>query len=268
VRVIRPLLDLGRDEIETHLRDHGIPFRTDPTNLDGSNLRSVVRTRLLPALEAAVPRLRERLAALADRARPVVWPEGVGASAEGALRATLLRRLPADGPPVDRAAVRRVARRLRAGRGRADLGGGWSAEVLGEDLRVRPPTAEPPPAFAEAPLPCPGAVRLPDGTEIRARPGPAERGDGPEEVLDADAAPPPYSVRTAREGDRFHPLGMPSETSLFRFLMARRVPREERPRTPVVLAAGTVVLVVGHRIAEPAKVRGATRRTVAIREGR
>jgi tRNA(Ile)-lysidine synthase len=62
--MIRPLLDVGRDEVETYCRALGLRPRIDPTNADPSYaLRNALRLRGIPALEQALGRgVREPLA--------------------------------------------------------------------------------------------------------------------------------------------------------------------------------------------------------------
>ena len=50
-RIIRPLLFLGRPEIETILKDLGQPWRTDRTNLETDYTRNRLRREILPQLE-------------------------------------------------------------------------------------------------------------------------------------------------------------------------------------------------------------------------
>ena len=50
-RIIRPLLFLGRPEIETILKDLGQPWRTDRTNLENDYTRNRLRREILPQLE-------------------------------------------------------------------------------------------------------------------------------------------------------------------------------------------------------------------------
>jgi len=67
---IRPLLDLGRDQITAFLEENGISWREDQTNQDQRFLRNRIRHRLLPMLEAEFsPHLKERVAATATLLR-------------------------------------------------------------------------------------------------------------------------------------------------------------------------------------------------------
>jgi tRNA(Ile)-lysidine synthetase-like protein len=208
----RPLLACRRADLLARVRARGWPFATDHSNTDGSNLRSVVRMLLLPALDSSRTGLVPRLAALA-------------AAAAG--RAGAWDRAPATPPPP----------------------------------AVREPRGDP-----EVAIDCPGRATLPDGTVLRCVVAAGDRrGQEPHlAVLDADRAPPPFRLRFARAGDRFCPLGLGAETTVFRFLMARGVPAAKRGRTPVVTSGDRVVWVVGYRIDERAAIGAATRDRVAF----
>lgn len=106
-RLIRPLLEVGRQEVLEHLRAHGLEWREDETNADMRFARNRVRHELLPYLERHFnPGVRETLArtaallsdeheGVAERARELYrqasrrGPEGVlldGAMLSGAPR--------------------------------------------------------------------------------------------------------------------------------------------------------------------------------------
>lgn len=81
-RIVRPLLDCTRSEIESYCAEHSVPYIVDSTNADQTYTRNRVRHQLLPLLremnpsvDAALSRLRESaaqdeafFAALAERA--------------------------------------------------------------------------------------------------------------------------------------------------------------------------------------------------------
>jgi tRNA(Ile)-lysidine synthase len=65
--IVRPLLEKTRTEILEYLRERKLDHRDDPTNLDGSNLRSRIRTDVIPLLvreNPAVARAAVRTARL------------------------------------------------------------------------------------------------------------------------------------------------------------------------------------------------------------
>jgi tRNA(Ile)-lysidine synthase len=82
--LIRPLIDISRDEIEHWLREQGIAWREDASNRDIAYTRNRIRHELLPHLTAEYnPRLPETLARLADLAREdeAEWERQVAALA-------------------------------------------------------------------------------------------------------------------------------------------------------------------------------------------
>jgi tRNA(Ile)-lysidine synthase len=62
--VVRPLLDVWREETEAYCRSAGLSWRVDSTN--GRTKRGLVRERLLPLLEELDPRARDNLLALSS----------------------------------------------------------------------------------------------------------------------------------------------------------------------------------------------------------
>jgi len=62
IRIIRPLLKNSREEIEAFLTEHGIPFRTDETNLDDGYARNAVRLNVMPELSKINERVAEHIA--------------------------------------------------------------------------------------------------------------------------------------------------------------------------------------------------------------
>jgi tRNA(Ile)-lysidine synthase len=75
----------------------------------------------------------------------------------------------------------------------------------------------------------------------------------------------PLRIRGRRDGDRFHPLGAPGSKALKEFFRERRVWPSDRGGVPLLLAGDTIAWVVGHRIADPFRVRAGTVRVIAVR---
>jgi len=59
--LLRPLLGVGRDLIDACAHERGLAWIDDPMNADEAFLRTTLRVRVLPALAAAVPGLRENV---------------------------------------------------------------------------------------------------------------------------------------------------------------------------------------------------------------
>ena len=75
------------------------------------------------------------------------------------------------------------------------------------------------------------------------------------EVAYLDTSRGPYRVRVAREGDTIRPLGLGGEKKVFRAMMDRKVPKDLRRKTPVVVDRfGKVAWVFMGEISEGAKI--------------
>ncbi len=68
----------------------------------------------------------------------------------------------------------------------------------------------------------------------------------------------PLHLRPRQPGDRFEPLGMPgSSKKVSDFFIDAKVPAWDRDRTPILTdAAGTILMIVGHRIADAFALTG------------
>jgi tRNA(Ile)-lysidine synthase len=199
-RIIRPLLDLSRAELEEWLGERGLAFRLDASNQDRRFTRNRIRHQVLPTLTSAVsPRAVEALAraarlaadedefleqAVTQSAQGVVLTDGrqsrVDLAGLLALPLALRRRLiwralelAAGGRPVGAVHVDVVlacVTRPEAHAGRLALPGQWVTADAGA-LTFTPRsgaggTAEPEeerPGFERRPLPVPGTLEDPGG---------------------------------------------------------------------------------------------------------
>lgn len=68
-RILRPLLDLERDELRAYLREQGLAFVDDPSNTDTRYLRNALRSEILPVVERHFPSYKRGIARSARRLR-------------------------------------------------------------------------------------------------------------------------------------------------------------------------------------------------------
>jgi tRNA(Ile)-lysidine synthase len=69
LRIIRPLIELEKEELVIYLNDSGMPYRIDSSNLEDRYFRNIVRREIVPFLENYNPRLKRSLFSLAEHLR-------------------------------------------------------------------------------------------------------------------------------------------------------------------------------------------------------
>ena len=266
--IVRPLLGFSRATLLRYARRAGLSWWEDPANADPRNLRSFLRTGILPVITERLPDLPLRLGdvrrhALKDRrgwdAALREWP-GLDCRRErssvasvswvtlsrlpgalaGALAEALVRSCRGPAGPTR---IRRAVESLRSAQSGAsvDLGQGWRFELGFGRLRVVPP-----PVSGLASLPLDGAkgqvtwgpwrVRWTAG-----RAPAAQSRDG----LTAWFIPGSLSLRPWRPGDRIAPLAGRGRRLAVRCFQDARVPRSERTTWPVFEGQGTVAWIPG-----------------------
>jgi len=287
--IIRPLLCISRDEIETYLESLGQPWREDETNRDRRFTRNRVRHDLLPLLEREFnPNLRAVLSGAAEVSRgdEEYW--------QALLQGELLRRLkPTEGaavPPrrlsldgfaeLPLALQRRLLKRfaedarlaldfdhveklLRCALGdlfKAELPSNWLAERRGEclTLQILESVSTSAPDY-EYVLPVPGEVRIEGlGLTVRALTVAEEfaREMTDPSPLSAALIGAELTVRNWRPGDRFRPVHSRSEEKLKRLFAEKHIPAGQRPSWPVILHHGEIVWVRGFPAAHAYEWKG------------
>ena len=293
---IRPLLQVYRHSILAYLRAAGIAWVEDSSNANRAYLRSRVRLNLIPTLRDYHPHIAQRLHHVADMLRAdnealeqqtealaeqVLSRGGVGkamvairgtpfAAAPLAVQRRLLRyaidRLPLSGNAAgfrDMEALRRFVVGGKVGQ-RLTLADQLMAERHREIVLLWQVAALPPTSLSVV-LPVPGTLTL-RGLDVAltARTLPPTQGwksrvEPCRAFVDFGAITSPLAIRFPRPGDRFYPLGAAGSQKLQDFFVNNKVPRAMRPYVPLVLTGTEILWVVGHRIAEPFKVRPETR---------
>ena len=256
-RLVRPLLQVTREETRAWCRQRGLGWRDDPTNEDTGYARARVRHEVIPPLRALNPHAERNVAETAETLREE--QEVLDAAVDAALarlgdapELSALRAEPAGlarlvlarlaGRTLPRERAQRVLACDDRGSHQIDIGGGVRALV--EYGRVRfaadPVAAAPDPA----PLAVPGTVRF-GAWEVEAR-----AGEGGEAVFGADRLGSAVTVRPWADGDRMRPAGLGGTKTLQDIFTDRKVPRSLRHELPVVEAGGEIVWVAGVAAAE------------------
>ncbi len=257
-RVVRPLIENRRTEILTYLNLLNQPYRTDPTNLTSKYARNRVRLEVLPVLEELYPGaggniaraaslLREDLEVLEGlvvgqirwRGQEVVVPLDELWKMPPTLRRHAVRRayatLTSDEGFLDSAAVENVLDLTGKEEGTRVVhlpGGVVAAARFGKEFALYR-HAEP---FSGEKDLMVGELEF-AGWLLNVR---EVRGHDPEdaaraEVAYLDVSRGPYRVRMTREGDTIRPLGLGGTKRVYKAMKDRKVPKDLRPRTPVVV---------------------------------
>jgi tRNA(Ile)-lysidine synthase len=276
-RLVRPLLEVTRDEVRDYLRARGLEWREDPSNADRRFARARVRHEVLDALRELSPAAERTIAETARQLREEaeVLDSAVAEALAGlgggsaisfdalkehppALRRLILRSLAERAGLAPRALSRRETEEILAlgdhGTKSLDLGGGLRAVAEYGTLRfTRSGDAEPP---APVELTVPGRARFGDW-ELEARVG----GRGDVAVTDLGS---PVTVRAWRDGDRMRPAGLGGSKSLQDLFTDRKVPRALRRTLPVVESRGEIVWVAGVAVDERFAAEEGAPGTVAL----
>lgn len=141
------------------------------------------------------------------------------------------------------------------------------------DVRARSRPAN----FFSFPLSIPGEVRLDtqgwaisaELAESSAQNGGERHGRGGAVEVAAEPLNLPLSIRSRRDGDRFHPPGSGRRTKLKDFLIDRKIPREMRDSLPLVVDRDDrIVWVVGESVAADFRVTGRSRGVILLKSRR
>ena len=260
-RLVRPLLEVTREEVREYLRARRLDWREDPSNADIRFARARVRHEVIPALKHLSPKaeltvaetarqLREESEILDSAASDALAAVGGGpavplaalAQLPAALRRLVLRRLAEAVAGAPRPLSRREAEEVLAlgseGSKSLDLGGGLRAVVEYGTVRFARAGDE-----RSAPEPAdlfvPGRVRF-GSWEVR-----AVLGEAGEVSVSPAAVGGRLVVRAWRGGDELRPVGLGGTKSLQDLFTDRKVPRALRSELPVVEAGGAIVWVAG-----------------------
>lgn len=302
-RYVRPLIECRRIEVLAYLKHLDQPYRTDPTNLTPKYARNRVRLEVLPILEDLHPGaggniargaalLREDLEALDGLVAALVHRRGEEEEEEVVVPLdAFFREAPL---PLKRHAVRRAHAFLapegayldseavavvldlatkREGTRTVSLPGNVVAALrYGEELVLYRVPREPSVLGEEEAELRPGGFGYGGwGVDVREVPGLDPSDAARTEVAYLDVGKGPYWVRMAREGDEIRPLGLGGTKKVFRAMMDRKVPKDLRRRTPVVVDGwGKVVWIFGGELSEEFKVGQGTEKMlrVEVRENR
>lgn len=295
-RLIRPMLELTREEISAYLVAWNAVFVSDSSNSSSAILRNRVRRELMPMLERDyAPGLRGRLVELAGEMSEVadlldglarrelearLRPDGeldlsYFAGLHPALQSAVLRSFIARGKGdlrrIGRAHIEAMRRLILEGppNGWLDLPGGWRVHREYQKLwLVQKKVTEEAHRFAVA-LTVPGTTVVERaGVEFVADVIPAGAAvipcAGSEALFDYDQIDRELLVRNFAPGDRIVPIGLGGSRKVKRMFIDRKLPKARRAAFPVVTMGEDIVWLPGIARASVALLTPNTRRVLRL----
>lgn len=299
--IIRPLIEIKREEVLKYLSDRNLSYVFDSSNIDTRFLRNSIRLKLLPELENYQKKTVERLAKLSDILREdSEFLEKLGDKwlSENAIQKnhqTII--LPADKfmlleTPIKKRVVQRAISSIHGGLRRINsthiesaielvnknkghleltLPGRIIIKKQYEELIFTKEKSDPELSFSYN-INSPGTYHI---KEIQKNISFSMIKDYKSKtnksamlhknnLIDADLIEFPLELRNPRPGDRFVPLGMKGHKKIKDLFIDLKIPKSERKRTPIVLHSGEIVCVVGIRISERFKIREETENILEI----
>ena len=286
--IVRPLLEVRRDETAAYCADYRLQPRQDSTNISLQPLRNRVRLELLPLLKSYNPQVIEALLRTACIAGDdIAYLEKEASRLYQRLavrqgntiilaREALLKLSPSMQRYLIRLAIEKLVGNLKdiearhieelvqvlnkpAGK-KISLPYGlvftidYGRYILGTGPSLLSPF---PVLDGEHLIKIPGKTIIP-GWRIQAnviKPDESSSaGDNFLAHLDYSQVGDKLIVRSRKRGDRFQPLGMKETKKISQFMIDARIPRDWRDRIPIIDSGDSILWVVGYRIDERMKV--------------
>jgi tRNA(Ile)-lysidine synthase len=287
--IIRPLIQVERQDIEAYLKGKGIEFRTDESNLDRRFLRNRIRLDLIPYIKK---NFEPEIVSSLSRTASIIRDEDslLEKIAQEKTRKAVLKknnRISLEVKPLSslpRALARRVVRdfisELRGNLRAISFEDVESVLGLGEGKefplrkdhvlrrekdqillksKISPKIRYEYRWEGKAPLEIKELKLKFEGKKIKR--GKSLRLDFDDQTiafLDLGKLKFPLLVRDRREGDRYQSLGAPGQKKLKEIMRARGIPLSERERRPVFLSGDGIVWILGLPVSEKYKVEKGT----------
>ncbi len=302
-KVIRPLLEVWKEEIESFAVEKRIPFLLDSSNLKKDYLRNRIRLSLIPFIEGEYqPHFRETLL----RTSTILREENdyLERGAEEAYQKIIhaakdtlsfkFSEYQSLHQAIQWRVIKKIVERILDGGMVMEDRGGAEVHTIYQKLRLSSPSffLELPRGFwvekrYDAVLLGKGGVKSspPFEVDLLSSGHTFVEEIGKEVVIeetDRDqlkdySEPPntalmdyeslrfPLKMRNFRPGDRFCPLGVKGTQKLKDFFIDHKVPKFERPRVPLLISEEMIAWIVGYRIDERVKITERTRKVLKVK---
>lgn len=294
--IIRPLLNISREQTHAYCQFHQLPVLFDATNLDPRQLRGRVRRELLPLMKDLSPGVEAALLRMADMIclEEDYWEQTMQRLMKSSLfvkpNVVQLARLRDYHSAVQRRFLRELVKRyLPPGeaphfeiidRMQKDIeeyrtsnwtfSKGIHIHIHPSLLAVTQESEEPPPQNYEYTLvlgeplfiPEANASILVDEASCRDEYYPASPNEA---YLAAEALQGKLHVRNRRERDRFQPLGMSGSRLVSDVMGDKKWDKHWRAVCPLLCDESGILWVPGYTIADRVKIKASTKRFLRVK---
>ena len=293
--IIRPLIEVTRDEITNYLNARRLTFAVDSSNSSRIYLRNRIRLELVPMMLDYQPRLLKHLGIVSDIIRDedtflesmaLRWTEqeaSTNSHGETTIPISSIKSLP---DPLKKRAIRRLCRQVDGSiynmeydhvlsviklldnekpQCSIDLPNGIVVRKTYQNLcfifKQKIATTEYSYSVKDIGTYNLGAIGCTlTLEEIDGITDLETKGDLSVAHLDADKLRHSMIIRNFRPGDRFVPLGMKGHKKVKNFFIDLKVPSEKRALTPILTCNGKIAWICGYRIDERFKVTERTKK--------
>lgn len=280
-KIIRPLIETSREDIESFLRDEGQQYASDSSNLKDIYLRNKIRSSLMPLLKELNPNILNTVSRTCEilneeekyffikvtkKLMTLISRKGDAGielyampfeSMDKAIARRVIRRAVEETQGLRRIGLDHVEEILElAMKGKAgdsiSLPGGLTAYKKYSTFVI---TSTSPIELSTYIIESEGITELKEVSKVLKTSiistEEAERiTSSPSRlrlVLDADKARFPLTVRKRMSGDFFYPMGSTIRKKLQDFMVDSKVPRFERDSVPIVECEGRIAWIAGLR---------------------
>lgn len=296
-KIIRPLIEVERAEIEKFLSEKNISHIIDPSNESLKYLRNKIRKTLMPVLKSISPKATKIISRTADILREE--NDYINVAVTKALMRLMSRKTDKKVElfcnPMEVLNIVVLRRALRVAIDSVkDLKGLTFDHIediikliktgkpgdrlyLPKGIRVikgystLTVTAEPPKKLSTYEIHEPMDIYLEEASvllslkEIK-REELHDFGNGKSIIyIDMDKIKFPLIVRARKPGDYFYPFGFGKKKKIQDFFVDEKVPRDERDIVPVIESNGDIVCIAGYRLDDRFKIDDNTKRCLQIK---
>ncbi|MFC1534165.1 tRNA lysidine(34) synthetase TilS [Thermodesulfobacteriota bacterium] len=299
-RIIRPLIEIKREEIMTYLTARELPYAVDSSNTDTRYLRNRIRLELLPLMLDYQPRLIERLGRLSvilrdedsymelqaadwvkkeveqDSDDLISFPISSFNKLHGSIRNRitrhLLKKIGKNLRRIDYNHIRSASGLSECGNPQAmiDLPNGITLKKLYDRLLFTLKAEQEVSHEFNYVIEGPGTIhmehigRIITLEELKGGMDPDTDTSKSTAYLDGDKLRHPLVVRNFRPGDRFIPLGMKGHKKVKDFYIDLKIPSETRASTPILTSQDVPVWICGYRLDDRFKVTSRTKKILKV----